>query len=54
MRIEYLGALGGAHATGAALGNQGRGNAFISGRPRSMGNGARRKARFLGSRRVHG
>ena len=54
MRIEYLGALGGAHATGAALGNQGRGNAFISGRPCSMGNGTRRKARLLGSRRVHG
>ena len=54
MRIEYLGALGGAHATRAALGNQSRGNAFISGRPRSMGNGAGRKARLLGSRRVHG
>ena len=52
--IEYLGALGGAHATRAALGNQSRGNAFISGRPRSMGDGARRKARLLGSRRVHG
>ncbi len=54
VRIEYLGALGGAHATRAALGNQSRGNVFIGGRPRSMGNGARRKARLLGSRRVHG
>ena len=54
MRVEHLGTLGGAHAARAALGNQGRGNAFISGRPRSMGNGARRKARLLGSRRVHG
>ena len=54
MRIEYLGALGGAHAARAALVNQGRGNAFISGRPRSMGNGAGRKACLLGSRRVHG
>ena len=54
MRIEYLGALGSAHAMRAALGNQSRGNAFISGRPRSMGNGAGRKARLLGSRRVHG
>ena len=54
MRIEYLGALGGAHATRAALGNQSRGNAFISGRPRSMGNGAGRKARLLGRRRMHG
>ena len=52
--IEYLGALGGAHATRAALGNQSRGNTFICGRPRSMGDGARRKARLLGSRRVHG
>ena len=54
MRIEYLGALGGAHATRAALGNQSRGNTFICGRPRSMGNGTGRKARLLGSRRVHG
>ena len=54
MRIEYLGALGGAHATRAALGNQSRGNGFISGRPRSMGNGTGRKARLLGSRRMHG
>ena len=54
MRIEYLGALGGAHATRAALGNQSRGNAIISGRPRSMGNGTGRKARLLGRRRVHG
>ena len=54
MRIEYLGALGGAHATRAALGNQSRGNAIISGRPRSMGNGAGRKARLLGGSRVHG
>ena len=54
MRIEYLGALSGAHAARAALGNQSRGNAFISGRPRSMGNGAGRKARLLGRRRMHG
>ena len=54
VRVEHLGALGGAHATRAALGNQSRGNAFICGRPRSMGDGARRKARLLGSRRVHG
>ena len=52
--IENLGALGGTHAARAALGNQGRGNAIISGRPRSMGNGAGRKARLLGRRRVHG
>ena len=54
MRVEHLGTLGGAHATRAALGNQSRGNAFISGRPRSMGNGAGRKARLLGSRGMHG
>ena len=54
VRIEYLGALGGTHAARAALGNQSRGNAIISGRPRSMGNGAGRKARLLGRRRVHG
>ena len=54
VRVEHLGALGGTHAARAALGNQSRGNAFISGRPRSMGNGAGRKARLLGSRRVHG
>ena len=54
VRVEYLGTLGGTHATRAALGNQSRGNAIISGRPRSMGNGAGRKARFLGGRRVHG
>ena len=54
MRIEYLGTLGGTHATRAALGNQSRGNAIISGRPRSMGNGAGRKARLLGRRRVYG
>ena len=52
--IEYLGALGGAHAARTALGNQGCGNRIVSGRPRSMGDGARRKARLLGSRRVHG
>ena len=54
VRVEHLGALGGTHAARAALVNQGRGNAFISGRPRSMGNGAGRKACLLGSRRVHG
>ena len=54
VRVENLGALGGTHAARAALGNQSRGNAFISGRPRSMGNGTGRKARLLGSRRVHG
>ena len=54
MRIEYLGALRGTHTTRAALGNQSRGNAIISGRPRSMGNGAGRKARLLGRRRMHG
>ena len=54
VRVEHLGALGGTHAARAALGNQSRGNAFISGRPRSMGNGAGRKARLLGRRRMHG
>ena len=54
VRVEHLGALGGAHAARTALGNQSRGNAFISGRPRSMGDGAGRKARLLESRRVHG
>ena len=54
VRVEHLGALGSTHAARAALGNQSRGNAFISGRPRSMGNGAGRKSRLLGSRRVHG
>ena len=52
--VEHLSALGGTHATRAALGNQGCGNIIVSGRPRSMGNGAGRKARLLGSRRVHG
>ncbi len=54
VRVEYLGTLGGTHATRAALGNQSRGNAIISGRPRSMGNGAGCKARLLGRRRMHG
>ena len=54
VRVEHLGALGGAHAARAALGNQSRGNDFISGRPRSMDNGAGRKARLLGRRRMHG
>ena len=54
VRVEHLGPLGSAYATRAALGNQSRGNAFISGRPRSMGNGAGCKARLLGRRRVHG
>ena len=54
VRVEHFGALGGANATRAALGNQSRGNVFISSRPRSMGNGARRKARLLGRRRMHG
>ena len=54
VRVEHLGALGGTHAARAALGNQGCGNCIVSGRPRSMGNGARRKARLLGSSRVHG
>ena len=54
MRVEHLGALGGAYATRAALGNQSRGNGFIRSGPGGMGNGAGRKARFLGGRRVHG
>ena len=54
VRVEYLGTLGGAHATRAALGNQSRGNDFIGGRPRSMGDGAGRKARLLRRRCVHG
>ena len=54
VRVEHLGTLRGTHAARAALGNQGCGNCIISGRPRSMSNGAGRKARFLGSCRVHG
>ena len=44
----------GTHAARAALGNQGCGNCIVSGGPSSMGNGAGRKARLLGSRGVHG
>ena len=54
VRVEHLGALGGTHAARATLGNQGCGNCIVSSRPRSMGNGARRKARLLGRRRMHG
>ena len=54
VRVEHLGAPGGTHATRAALGNQSRGNGIVSGRPGSVGDGAGRKTRLLGSRRMHG
>ena len=54
VRVEHLGALGGTHATRAALGNQSRGDGFIRSGPGGMGNGAGRKARLLGRRRMHG